>query len=66
MELCRECDFAVDTVTSGEECLRTLEADVERPLRERFNLVLCDVMMHGMDGREVLIEIRRRYGDEST
>ena len=64
MELCRQCDFAVETVTSGEECLQKLEADSEQPLRERFNLVLCDVMMHGMDGREVLMQIRKRYGDE--
>lgn len=63
-ELCRQCDFELSTVGSGEECLVALEEDAEQPAHDRLNLVLCDVMMHGMDGREVLREVRRKYGDE--
>ena len=63
-ELCKQSDFACETVHSGEECLSQLEADARLPARERFNLVLCDVMMSGMNGRDVLEQIRKRYGDE--
>ena len=38
--------------------------DRRRPPRERFNLVLVDVMMPGLNGLEVLEQIRRRYGNE--
>ena len=47
-------------VGGGAECLQLLESNVVAPPNERFNLVLCDVMMHGMDGREVLEVIRKR------
>ena len=63
---CKQCDFQLSTVGSGEDCLEMLEEDAERPMHERFNLILCDVMMHGMDGCEVLREVRARYGDEIT
>ena len=41
-----------------------LATDRRRPPRERFNLVLVDVMMPGLNGLEVLEQIRRRYGNE--
>ena len=41
-----------------------LPTDRRRPPRERFNLVLVDVMMPGLNGLEVLEQIRRRYGNE--
>jgi CheY-like chemotaxis protein len=59
-ELCRKCGYAVENVSSGADCLAALEANAREPAHERFNLVLCDVMMHGMDGGEVLGHIRRR------
>jgi len=63
-ELCSECHFELRTVGGGEECLDTLEEDMLLPAQERINLVMCDVMMQGMDGHEVLTQIRKRYGDE--
>ena len=53
-ELCRQCDFAVELVSSGEQCLAALETNAaQQPgaskLGGRFNLVLCDVRMHGME-----------------
>jgi CheY-like chemotaxis protein len=35
-------------VGGGAECLQALEANAQTTsARERFNLVICDVMMHG-------------------
>mmetsp|Transcript_61066 Transcript_61066/g.167493 ORF Transcript_61066/g.167493 Transcript_61066/m.167493 type:complete len:854 (+) Transcript_61066:30-2591(+) len=63
-ELCRLCEFDVTESTSGEECLQILEQNARLPPRERINLVMCDVMMHGMNGHEVLMQIRRRHGHD--
>jgi len=46
--------FEATAVKSGEEALRCLET-------ERFDLVLLDVMMEGLDGLEVLRRIRQEY-----
>ena len=51
-------------MTCGEDALTALEEDARLPQEERFNLVLCDVMMPGMSGPDTLVEIRKRYGDE--
>ena len=59
-ELCQQCSFDVEVVNNGIECLALLDANHRGPVAERFNLVLCDVMMAGMDGREVLTQIRDR------
>lgn len=45
----------VTTATSGTEALRLIRA-------EKFNLVLTDLMMPGMDGRQLLREIRTTPG----
>lgn len=45
----------VVTATSGEKALELLRT-------QRFNLVLSDLMMPGMDGRELLRQIRRMPG----
>ena len=42
----------------GEESLQLLRENVGMPPSEQFNLVLCDVMMHGMNGMQVLEHIR--------
>lgn len=45
----------VATATSGEKALELIRS-------EKFNLVLTDLMMPGMDGRELLREIRKQPG----
>jgi CheY-like chemotaxis protein len=42
--------------SSGHECIEILNAD------EDFDLVVLDIMMPGIDGMELLREIRRRPG----
>ena len=42
----------------GEDSLQLLRENVGMPPSEQFNLVLCDVMMHGMNGMQVLEQIR--------
>ncbi|GFO69304.1 hypothetical protein GMLC_28830 [Geomonas limicola] len=49
----KELGHRVRCATNGKECLELLE-------RERFDLVLMDIQMPVMDGREALQEIRRR------
>ena len=46
----------VVTATSGEECLKKLAED-------RFDVILLDHMMPGMDGIETLGKIREKYED---
>jgi DNA-binding NtrC family response regulator len=48
----RQCK--VEQAASGAEGLRALE-------RQRFDVVLLDLRMPGMDGIEVLAEIKRRW-----
>ena len=57
-ELARQCEFEFAETRSGEECLAVLEANSKLAPAERYNLVMCDVMMHGMDGRECLTSRR--------
>ena len=51
------CDAQV--AGAGEECLQLLRENMQHcPANEQFNLVLCDVMMEGLDGIQVLEQIR--------
>jgi len=52
----RSGEFVVDTVQSGNEALDLIRAG-------RFDAVLSDYQMPGMDGIELLIEVRSRHGD---
>ncbi|MCR4617262.1 MAG: response regulator [Lachnospiraceae bacterium] len=54
--LLKKTDMQVETVTSGEECLEMLR-------KEKFNVVLLDHMMPGMDGLETLEHIREFMPD---
>jgi len=53
-EFLEKAGHEVVALPSGEEALERLAA-------ERFDLVLLDVVMKGMDGLAVLAEIRKRY-----
>ncbi|MBX7221419.1 MAG: sigma-54 dependent transcriptional regulator [Blastocatellia bacterium] len=46
--------FYVETVESGEDCLRILE-------RQKFSCVLLDIWLPGMDGMSLLERIRATY-----
>ena len=46
--------YRILAVSNGEECLRALE-------RDRFQVVLLDVWMTGMDGMEVLRRIQEKH-----
>lgn len=45
--------FSVDTVTNAEEALALLK-------KKNYNLALCDIMMPGIDGLQLLDEVRKR------
>tara|TARA_B110001452_G_scaffold263485_1_gene264987 strand:- start:12 stop:3008 length:2997 start_codon:yes stop_codon:yes gene_type:complete len=66
LELCKKCDFSVTVAEGGEDALRVLREDSLSPAEKQINLVLCDVMMHGMDGMDVLERIREEHGDRLT
>ena len=53
--LLRDTKMQVETVTSGTECL-------ERTLQDRYDMILMDHLMPGMDGIECLHEIRTQTG----
>ena len=48
--------FAVETVASGEECLRLLE-------HEAFSCILLDIWLPGIDGIETFERIKANYPD---
>ena len=57
--------FEASLAESGAQALELLAADAEKAApASRFNLVLSDVMMEGLSGPELLVEIRSRYGPE--
>lgn len=51
--------FEIETVTDGESALEALALDSESS-EDRFDAVLLDIMMPGIDGYEVLERIRKR------
>src|SRR5947207_47991 len=46
--------YGIVSVSTGEECLKSLEV-------KKFQVVLLDVWMRGMDGLEVLRRIQEKY-----
>jgi len=62
---CANMQFEASLAESGAQALELLAADAEKAApASRFNLVLSDVMMEGLSGPELLVEIRSRYGPE--
>jgi CheY-like chemotaxis protein len=57
------CEYRLVSTTDGLEALRVLDAAARGPPSERFHLVLSDVVMEGMGGAELIVQIRERYGD---
>lgn len=55
MILC-ENGYIIETACSGEEALEKLEND-------SFDLILSDLIMEGMDGIQLLKEIKKKYAD---
>lgn len=51
---CMEEEFCIHTTISGKEGLKKLS-------EEKYRLVILDIMLPGMNGLEVLKEIRERY-----
>ena len=52
-KLLQETKMSIDTASSVEECLR-------KTTRRFYNLILMDYMMPGMDGGNILEEIRKQ------
>ena len=50
--------FGVLQANSGKQALELLAQNEQRPLKDRLRLVILDLTMPGMDGREVLARMR--------
>jgi DNA-binding NtrC family response regulator len=46
--------FAVDTAMSGNEALKCIE-------KERYEIIVCDIIMPGMKGTELLQKVKKLY-----
>lgn len=46
--------FAVETAQSGHDALKLIE-------REHFEIVICDIIMPGMKGTELLQKVKKQY-----
>ena len=52
----RRSDYSVDTAENGKQALAMLE-------KEKYDLVITDLMMEGMGGLELLAEIKKKTAD---
>ena len=52
----RRFDYSVDTAENGNQALAMLE-------KEKYDLVITDLMMEGMGGLELLAEIKKKTAD---
>lgn len=58
-DLLREEDYAVTTAAGGAEALERLEA-------ERFDVIVTDLVMPGMDGSELVQRVKERWPDQDV
>ena len=54
-----EAGFEVETAANGEDAILALQLE-EQSSRDRFEAILLDIMMPGIDGYEVLRRVRER------
>ena len=58
-DLLREEDYVVTTAAGGAEALERLEA-------ERFDVIVTDLVMPGMDGSELVQRVKERWPDQDV
>jgi diguanylate cyclase (GGDEF)-like protein len=58
-DLLREEDYAVATAASGAEALARLES-------ERFDVIVTDLVMPGMDGSELVQRVKERWPEQDV
>ena len=58
-DLLREEDYAVTTAASGAEALTRLES-------ERFDVIVSDLVMPGMDGSELVQRVKELWPDQDV
>ncbi len=56
LRVLQKLDFEIDTAYSGHTALDNLE-------KKKYDIVVTDLMMPGMDGMQLLEEIKKRYPD---
>ncbi len=56
LRILQKLDYEVETVYSGQTALDYLE-------KKKYDIVVTDLMMPGMDGMQLLEEIKKRYPD---
>ena len=56
LRVLQKLDYEIDTAYSGQTALDNLE-------KKKYDIVVTDLMMPGMDGMQLLEEIKKRYPD---
>lgn len=56
LRILQKLDYEVDTAYSGQTALDNLK-------KKRYDIVITDLMMPGMDGMQLLAEIKKQYPD---
>ncbi|MDH7552825.1 MAG: response regulator [Spirochaetota bacterium] len=56
LRVLQKLDYEIDTAYSGQTALDKLD-------KKKYDIVVTDLMMPGMDGMQLLEEIKKRYPD---
>jgi len=62
--LCDRCNYEVTIVQSAEKALEKLVENAKLPPERQLNLVLSDIVMQGMSGKELLWHMRHVLGSD--